>query len=127
MLENVFVRHHQISYDGMGTLLKLKWNYLQSNYPKAGSMIVPIEGNLREALLPMIYGGEEANNGIREIIIHIKCGDLGITYTFKKEGRKNRILAARCRELVVYLLGGTELNYVGHWSCIRKACGEDRK
>ena len=102
MLENVFVRHHQISYDGMGTLLKLKWNYLQINYPKDGSMIVPIEGNLREALLPMIYGGEEANNGIREIIIHIiKCGDLGITYTFKKEGRKKRILAARCRELVV--------------------------
>ena len=35
--------HPQADYSSLGTLLQLKWKYLQRNVPKVGNLMAPIE------------------------------------------------------------------------------------
>ena len=47
--------------------------------PKVGYMMGPIKRSLREALLTMLFGGEDVNDSTQEIILHrVKCDGLGI-------------------------------------------------
>ena len=59
--------------------LQIEWQYLQRTVPGAGTMIGPIEDALREDFFHALFGVEEVNADLREILVHsMKRGGLGI-------------------------------------------------
>ena len=119
--------HPQLAYAGLGMLLQLEWQYLQSTVPRVGTLIGPIEESIREKFFPALFGGEEINANFRQILGHsVHHGGLGIPDPrFSEESLYNTSKAAS-RELVDSLLGGSVLNYVGHRACVRKASQSER-
>ena len=63
-------KHPQMDYYGLGMSMQLKWKYLNRISPKVGSLMGPIKRSLREALLTMLFGGEDVNDSTQEIILH---------------------------------------------------------
>ena len=60
-------------------LLQLDWKYLQSTVPGVGTLMGPIEEDLRYKFFPTLFGGEEINADFRKILGHsVKHGGLGI-------------------------------------------------
>ena len=57
----------------------------------------------------------------------MKLGGIVILDPSKSEERGHATSVEACEVLVESLLGGSNLNYVGHWSCIRKAGARLRK
>ena len=79
VLGKIARRHPQLSYAGLGMLLKLKWKYLQRTVPIVGTLMGPVEEALREKFFPALFGGEEINVEFRKILGHsVKHGGLGI-------------------------------------------------
>ena len=102
--------------------MQLEWQYLQSTVPRVGTLMVPIEGALREKFFPALFGGEEINAAFQKILGYsVNHSGLGITYPpFSADSAYNTSKAAS-RELVDSLIGGSALNCVGHRTCVRKA------
>ena len=67
------------AHAGLGMSLLLKWQYLQSTVPGIRTLMGPIEEALREKFFPALFGGEEINSDIRQILGHsVMHGGLGI-------------------------------------------------
>ena len=78
-----------------------------------------IEEAQRETLFPAIFGVAEFNTDFLKILGHIvKREGLGILDPQHSVGSTYNIFKAASEELLGYLLGGTNLNYVGHRACI---------
>ena len=72
-------RHPQSAYSGLGMLLLLQWQYLQSTIHRVGTMMGPLEEALRGKFFPTLFGREEINADFRKILGHsVKHGGLGI-------------------------------------------------
>ena len=122
VLGKIAQRHPQLAYAGLGMSFQLKWQYLQRPVPGVGTMVGPIEETRREKLSPALFRVEEINTDFRKIIGHsVKYGGLGIPNPrLSKESVYNNSKAAS-GELVVYILGFSTLNYVGHRACVHWA------
>ena len=60
--------------------LQLEWDYLQRNVPGVGYLMGPIENALREAIFPPLFGGEDINADLIEILGYsVKRGGLGVS------------------------------------------------
>ena len=82
----------------------------------------PIEEALREKFFPALFGGEEINADFRKILGHsAKHGGLVIPDLRLSAVSAYNTSKAASGELVDSLLGGYDLNYVGHMACVRKA------
>ena len=86
------------------------------------------EDSLREAFFPEIFGGEDVNANLREILGHsVKRGGLGIPDPQMSENRVYNTSKAASEVLVFSLLGSTELNYIAHKRCVRRAIVDRQK
>ena len=47
VLGKISQRNPQLAYAGLGMLLQLEWQYLQNNFPRVGTLMGPIEEDLR--------------------------------------------------------------------------------
>ena len=82
----------------------------------------PIEEALREKFSPALFGGEEINANFRKILSHsVKHGGLGIPDPQLLEESAYNTSKAASREVLDSLLGGSDLNWVGHRACVHKA------
>ena len=63
-------RHPQTAYAGLGMSLHLEWCYLQRNVPRVGALMEPIESDLRKDFFPALFGGEEVDDDLRDILGH---------------------------------------------------------
>ena len=52
-------QHPLSDNSGLGMLLQLKWQYLQTTVPRVGTLMGPIEEALREKFFLAVFGGEE--------------------------------------------------------------------
>ena len=78
----------------------------------------PIEETLREKCFPALFGGEEINSGFWQVLGHsVKHGGLGIYDPWLSEESAYNTSKAASGKLVDSLLGGSDLDYVGHRSC----------
>ena len=60
-------------------LLQLECHYLQSTFPRFGTLMGPIEEALREKFFPALFGGEDINADFRKILGHSEnYGGFGI-------------------------------------------------
>ena len=90
--------------------------------PGVGTLMGPIEEDLREKFFPAIFGGEEINANFRKILGHsVKHGGLGIPDPWLSAESEYNTSKAASGELVDSLLGGSALNYVGHRACVHKS------
>ena len=82
----------------------------------------PIEEALQEKFSPALFGEEEINADFRKILGHsAKHGGLGILDPWLSAESVYNTSKEASEELVDSLLGGSELNCVGHRACVRKA------
>ena len=82
----------------------------------------PIEEAVREKFFPELFGGGGDQRRLPEILGRsVKYGGLGITNTRLSVESAYNTSKADNGELVYSLLGGTDLNYVGHRSCVHRA------
>ena len=87
-----------------------------------------IEEALIEAFFPALFGGEEASADLREILVHsMKRGVLGIPDPQLSAERPYNTSKVATEFLVSSLLGGTDLNYVVHEGCVRRASADRQK
>ena len=115
-------------YAGLEMSLQLECQYLQRIVLGVGVLMGPIELALREEFFPTLFGKDEVNDGLRELLVHgVKRGEIGIPDPRKSEDWGYEMSVEACEVLVESLLGGVELNCVGHWSCIRKSITRARK
>ena len=77
-------KHPQKAYTGLGVSLKLKGQYLQRNVPGSGALMEIIESVLRVGFFPSLFGGEEVDDSLRELLRHVvnQVG-IGIPYPRK--------------------------------------------
>ena len=62
-----------------GVSLQMERQYLQRTFPRASTLMGPIEEDLRETLFPTLFGVEDINTYFRKILGHsIKYGGLSI-------------------------------------------------
>ena len=102
-------------------LLQLEWHYLQRTAPGVGTLIGPNEEDLREKFFPTLFLGEDINASFQPILGHsVKIDGLGILNTLLSSERAYNTSKAVTWELVGSILGGSAVNYVGHWACIRQ-------
>ena len=102
--------------------LQLEWQYLQRNIPGIGTLVGPIEEALIEKFFPTLFGGEEINSHFRQILGHsVKYDRLGIPDPRLSEKSAYNTSPVDSKELVDSILGGSDLNYVGHRACIRRS------
>ena len=88
----------------------------------------PIESDIRENFFPTIFVGEEVDDDLIETLGHgVKQGGIRIPDTRKLADQSHTMSLEACEALVKSLLGGANLNYVGHKSCLRKATSRARK
>ena len=96
--------------------------------PEVGTLTENIKQALREAFSPALFGGEEVNDRMQLLLGHrIKRSDLVIKDPRELTGWGHNNSADSCGELVDSLLIGTDLNYVGHRACVRKASEGEKK
>ena len=87
-----------------------------------------IEDSLREAFFPTLFGGEEIRSDLREILGNsVKCGGLGTPQPRLSAERMYNTSKASSEVLVGSLLGGTNLNYIAHKTCVRRASTDGRR
>ena len=111
VLGQIFQRHPQSDYAGLGMSLKLKWHYPQSTVIEVGTMMGPIEEALREKFFPTLFGREDINADFRKILGHsVEHGGLGIPDPRFSEESAYNTSNASSGELVEHILGGTALN-----------------
>ena len=60
VLGKIARRHPQLAYAVLGMLLQLEWQYLQSNVPRVGTLMGPIEEDLKEKFFPALFGGRRS-------------------------------------------------------------------
>ena len=122
VLAKISRRHPQSAYSGLGMSLELQWQYLQRNVPRVDTLMGPIEEALREKFFPSLFGGKGVNSDFRKILGHsVKHGGLDIPDPRSSAECAYNTSKVDSRELVDSLLGGSSLNYVGHWACVCKA------
>ena len=81
-----------------------------------------IEESRREKFFPAPFWGEDINTDFRKILGHSVIHDgLGIPEPLLSEESEYNTSNVAIRELVDSLLGGSNLNYIGHRACVRKA------
>ena len=108
--------------------LHIDCQYLQIPVPGVGYLMGPIEDTLREAFLPVLFGGGEVSTNLREIQGHsVKRGGLGIPDPCLSEERAYNTSKSASEVLIGSILGGTDLNYVVHKGWIRRASTDRRK
>ena len=87
-----------------------------------------MEDELREAFFPALFVGEEFSADLREILGHsMKHGGLGIPDPRLSSELAYNTSKSASEVLVGSLIGGTELNYVSHKGCIRRASADGQK
>ena len=108
--------------------LQIEWQYLQRNVPGVGFLMGPIEDSLREAFFPAIFGLKEVSDDLRKIQRHImkKSGQFIPEPCLLMDCAYNNYKVAS-EVLVGSLIGGTDLNYVAHKRCVRRASVNGRK
>ena len=57
VLAKISQQHPQSAYAGLGMLLQLEWQYLQSTVPGVGTLMGPIEEALKEKFIPSLFRG----------------------------------------------------------------------
>ena len=68
------------------------------------------------------------DSDLRALLGHgVKCKGIGIPEPRMLAARGHETSEASCEALVKSLLGRTDLNYVGHRSCISKASDRERR
>ena len=78
-----------------------------------------IEEALRDTLFPTLFSRKEINANFWKILYHsVNCGGLGITDPRLSVDGVYNTSNSDCGGLVGSLLGGINLNYAGHISCI---------
>ena len=85
----------------------------------------PIEEALIETFFPMVSffggGGGGVNTNLQKIIGHtVKCDGLGISDPRSSAKISYITSKAACGGMLGSLLGGTDLNYIGHRTCMRR-------
>ena len=81
----------------------------------------PIEESLREKLFPALFEGEDTNADFRQILGHsVKHFSLGIPNPWLSADSAYNTSKAASGVLVVFLLGGSALNYIGQRLCVCK-------
>ena len=121
-------RYPQLAYAGLYVSLQLEWQYLQRTVPGVGYIMVPIEDFLREAFSTALFGREEVSADLRKILGHsVKRGGLGIPYPRMSVDLAYNTSKAASEILVSSLLGYTNLNYVTHKGCVRRAITDGQK
>ena len=91
----------------------------------------PIEDAIRDKLFFALFGAEETNSNFQKILVHsVKHGGFGIPEPLLPTEIAYNTSKAAIEELVDSILGGTNLNYVGHRACVYGASAgaiNDRK
>ena len=88
----------------------------------------PIEDALREDFFPVLFGGEEVNTYLRQILGHsVNRGGLGIPDPRLLVERAYNTSKSASEVLIGSLLGGTDLNYVSNKGCVRRASADGQK
>ena len=88
----------------------------------------PIELALRKDFLSTLFGGEEGDDDLRELLGHgVKRSGVVITDPRNSAEQGQMMSVEACEALVESLSGGTELNYTGNRSCVQKAITRTRK
>ena len=81
-----------------------------------------------EAFFRSLFGGEEVNDGLREILGHsVKHGGLGIPEPRSTAVWGNETSVTSCEALLESLLGVSDHNCVGNWYCVRTDRVVERK
>ena len=81
----------------------------------------------RKAFFPALFGGEEVITNLRQILGHsVKLSGLGIPDPWLSVEHADNTFKSASEVLVDLLLGGTDLNYVVHKGCVRRASTEER-
>ena len=108
--------------------LQLKWQYLQSTFPRVGTLMGPIEESLRNKFFPALFRGGEINTAFQKTLGHsVNHGGLCIPDPQLSEESAYNTYKAVSGELVDSLLGGSALNYVGHRASVRGESAGARK
>ena len=114
-LAKISKRYPQSEYSGLGILLQIEWQYLQRTVPGVGTIMGPIEDELREAFFPALFVREEVSTNLKEILGHSeKHGGLGIPDPWLSTDCVYNIPKAANEVLVGSLIRGTNLNCVAH-------------
>ena len=109
-------------------LLQLEWKNLKRTVHGIGFLMELLEAALREDFFHALFGGKEVNDGLREIIGHsMKHGGLGIPEPRRTAVQGKKTSVTSCEALLESLLGVSNQNYVGNWSCVRKDRAGARK
>ena len=88
-------------------------------------MMAPIKDSLIEALFPALFGWEEFSSYFGDILGRsVKCGGPGIPDPQLSEERNYNASKSASEVLVGFLLGGTDLKYVAHKGCVRRASSD---
>ena len=58
VLAKIAQSHPQSTYTGLGMSLQSEWQYLQRTVLRVGTLMGPIEEDLREKCFPLLFGGE---------------------------------------------------------------------
>ena len=96
--------------------------------PKVGTLMGPIEESLRDKLFTALFEEEDISANSRKTLGHsIKRGGFGILGPRMSEDSTYNTSKADSGELVVSLLGGITLNYVGNRACVRRASASASK
>ena len=90
-------------------------------------MMGPKEDSLREAFFPLLFGGGRSSSTSRNLGHSIKRGGLGIPDPRLLAEHAYNTSKASSEVLVGLLLGGTDLNYVAHKVCVRRASDDGQK
>ena len=102
-------------------LLQLEWQYLQMTVPGVGTLMGPIEEDLRDKCFPVLSRGGDINAIFQKILGHsVTQGGLGIPDLWLSAESAYNTSKVDSGEVVESLLGGSALNYVGHRACVCK-------
>ena len=108
--------------------LQLKWQYLQRTVPGVGALVDLIESALGKNFSQDLFVGEEVYENLQQMLIHrVNWVGVGIPDPKKLVEQDHATSEEVCKALVESLLGGANLNCIGHWSFVRKAIARARK
>ena len=127
-LAKIANRYPQSAYAVLGMSLQLEWQYVKRTVPGVGSLMGPIEDSLREAFFPALFGVEEVSVDLIKILGHsVKRGGLGILEPRLLAKRAYNISKASSEVLVGSCIVGTDLKYVEHKGCVRRAIADGKE
>ena len=115
VLGKIAQQHTQLAYAVLGMSFQLERNYLRRTAPGVSTLMSPIEEALGEKFFPTLFGGEDIEYGVWQILGHtVNHGGLGIPDPRLSAESSYNTSKADIGELVESILGGTTLNYIVH-------------